>query len=457
MSRVFQVLLLMLPLANSSAAPATEPLTFAEAMQHLQQNPLLEAGRAQLAGAQAKSSAARALALPQLGVISTYGNFSDAVEVDLGFLNQVLDSIDPAIPEIPNPILQPRDFAFTMATLTWPVFTGGRTSSLRQASAIGIEVASAGQDVTENTLMLDLTARYFGVSVSERALQVQSAVVGSLRTHLQHARALENEGQIAAADRMRAEVALAQAEVLEQERRHALENTRAGLSSLLGLENRAVSVASAPPSQLPSPQGLPQLLADAQRANPLIRQLNATARQAEQVVSVARSEYWPDVTIIGGFELHSYQLPELIPDWTVTANLTFKIFDGGARRAGVSLAQEEWRATRALAKEAEERVQLNVETRYSAFLDAQSRGQVTRKTERLAAESLRMQRAAFAAGEGRSIDVIDAENALAGARLQRLAADYDSLIAWTSLMLASGHETTVLDVLARPGAVPNVK
>ncbi len=448
---------MLLPLANSSAASATEPLTFAEAMQYLQQNPLLEAGRAQLAGAQAKSSAARALALPQLGVISTYGNFSDAVEVDLGFLNQVLDSIDPAIPEIPNPILQPRDFAFTMATLTWPVFTGGRTSALRQASAIGIEVASAGQDVTENTLMLDLTARYFGVSVSERALQVQSAVVGSLRTHLQHARALEDEGQIAAADRMRAEVALAQAEVLEQERRHALENTRAGLSSLLGLENRAVSVASAPPSQLPSPQGLPQLLADAQRANPLIRQLNATARQAEQVVSVARSEYWPDVTIIGGFELHSYQLPELIPDWTVTANLTFKIFDGGARRAGVSLAQEEWRATRALAKEAEDRVQLNVETRYSALLDAQSRAQVTRKTERLAAESLRMQRAAFAAGEGRSIDVVDAENALAGARLQRLAADYDSLIAWTSLMLASGHETTVLDVLARPGAVPNVK
>ncbi|WP_197023828.1 TolC family protein [Microbulbifer sp. HZ11] len=453
------LLTLLVCCTSVRAEPAfySEPLTFASAVQHLQQNPLLEAGRAQLAGAQAKSSAARALALPQLGVISTYGNFSDAVEVDLGFLNQVLDSIDPAIPEIPNPILQPRDFAFTMATLTWPVFTGGRTSSLRQASAIGIEVASAGQDVTENTLMLDLTARYFGVSVSERALQVQSAVVGSLRTHLQHARALENEGQIAAADRMRAEVALAQAEVLEQERRHALENTRAGLSSLLGLENRAVSVASAPPSQLPSPQGLPQLLADAQRANPLIRQLNATARQAEQVVSVARSEYWPDVTIIGGFELHSYQLPELIPDWTVTANLTFKIFDGGARRAGVSLAQEEWRATRALAKEAEERVQLNVETRYSAFLDAQSRGQVTRKTERLAAESLRMQRAAFAAGEGRSIDVIDAENALAGARLQRLAADYDSLIAWTSLMLASGHETTVLDVLARPGAVPNVK
>ncbi|MFD1215937.1 TolC family protein [Microbulbifer celer] len=457
MIRWLLLTLLVLPFAQVAAGSYQDPLTFSEAVQRLQKTPLLEAERAQLAGAEAKNSATRALALPQLGVISTYGQFSDPVEVDLRPINQVLEALDPAIPEIPNPILQPRDFSFTMATLTWPVFTGGRTRSLQEASAIGIEVASAGKEVTENKLLLDLTARYFGVSVSERALQVQTSVVGSLRTHLRNARILENEGQIAAADRMRAEVALAQAELEEQERQHALENIRAGLSSLLSLGNPDVQTASGPPSQLPAPADLQHLLDDAQQFNPLVRQLNATARQAEKVIGVARSEYWPDVTIVGGFELHSYQLPELIPDWTVTANLTFKIFDGGARKAGVSLAQEEWRTTQALAREAENRVQLDVESRYSSFLDAQRRADVSRRTERLAAESLRMQRAAFAAGEGRSIDVVDAENALAGAKLQRLAADYDCLLAWTSLMLATGRGATVLDVLAKPGVVPNVK
>ena len=432
-------------------------LTFEEALQRLQSHPLLDASRAQIGAAQAENRAANALSLPKLGIEGTHGQFSDPIEVDLDPLNQLIQSLDPALPRIPNPILQGESFSFVMATLAWPVFTGGRIDASQKVTAAGIAAVDAGADATDDGLLLDLVGRYYGVAVNERALAVQESVVLSLTDHLNNARALEQEGQIAAVERMQVEVALAQAQVGEQERRHALAISRAGLANLINLNTGGWHTSTDPPAEMPAPGDLEALQGDARRDNPLLRQLEAITTQAEQSIRIARSAYWPDITVLGAYELESDLLPELIPEWTLTLNLSMNLFDGGGRSAGVSLAREKLREAESLQRDAIDRIRLQVETRFLAYDDARSRLAVTLRTESLAQETLRMQRAAFAAGMARSIDVVDAQNALAATLLQQLAAQYDNILAWTALMLASGHRDRVEDVLSQAGATTYAK
>ncbi|MEZ0471000.1 TolC family protein [Luteimonas salinilitoris] len=418
-------------------------------MARLERNPSFEASAAQRAGADAAHDTARALRYPHIGLSGVYGRFSDPVEIDLGPLNDLIHLIDPQLPALPNPVLQPERFAFAMATVTWPVFTGGRIDAARQATAAGQRSAQAKQDATRNALVLDLVARYHGVTIAERAASVQDGMVESLREHLRNARALEGEGQIAAAERMRAEVALAQAEAAQQQRRHALQLARAGLANLLGVDPQVEPVTAL--AEPPPPEAQTDLQTAALASHPVLQQLAALAEQAEQGVRAARAEYWPTIAVVGGYEVYNYQLPELIPEWTVGVNLTMPLFDGGARRAKVAGARAQWDEAKALQREAGDRIRLLVQERYLAQDDARRRLDVAVRTETLASESLRLQKVAFREGVGRSVDVVDAENALATARLARLAARYDSALAWTALMLAAGRRLEVERVFSRPG------
>ncbi|GAA5526043.1 hypothetical protein Maes01_02632 [Microbulbifer aestuariivivens] len=445
--------------ALTSAAPVSNSysLTFAEALRRLHSHPLLMASRARIASAEAENQAARALALPRLGIEGTYARLSDPIEVDLAPLNRLIESLDPALPSIPNPILQGDSFGVVMATLAWPVFTGGRIDAAKKATAAGITGAVAAADTTSDTLLLDLVTRYYGVAVNERALAVQTEVVSSLTDHLANAEALEREGQIASVERMQVEVALAQAQVAEQERRHALQISRAGLANLIGLNIQGWSTSAGPALAIPEPQELQTLQEVARQSNPVIQQLTAITAQADQAIRAARSAYWPDVTLLGGYELESDLLPELLPQWTISLNLTMNLFDGGATRAGVSMAREHLREAQSLQRDAIERLHLQVESRYLALEDARRRLAVTMRTESLAQETLRMQRLAFAAGMGRSIDVLDAQSAVAATRLQQLAAQFDNVLAWTALMLACGHRDQVEHFLSHAGGRANGK
>jgi outer membrane protein TolC len=424
------------------------PLSFEEALARLERNPGFEASAAQRAGADAAHDAARALRYPHLGLSGVYGRFSDPVEIDLQPLNDLVHLIDPQLPALPNPVLQPERFAFAMATVTWPVFTGGRVDAAQRATAAGQRSAQAQQDATRNALLLDLVARYHGVTIAERAASVQDGMVESLREHLRNARALEGEGQISAAERMRAEVALAQAEAAQQQRRHALELARAGLANLLGVDPQVEPVTAL--AEPPPAEAQADLQIAALASHPILQRLAALAEQAEQGVRAARAEYRPMIAVVGGYKVYSYQLPELIPEWTVGVNLTMPLFDGGARRAKVAGARAQWDEARALQREAEERIRLLVQERYLAQDDARRRLDVAMRMETLASESLRLQKVAFREGVGRSVDVVDAENALATARLAWLAARYDSALAWTALMLAADRRLEVERVFSHP-------
>lgn len=416
---------------------AAQAMSFSEALARLNDSRQLEITRAKMDAADAQAHTARALGRPTVKLVADQVHLADPVELDLGLLRDVIRVIDPRLPSIPNLVLQPQNFGIAGATVTWPLYTGGRATAARRAAAAGREAASAGHDLSRDELFVLLVARFYGLDVAKRAVGVQRGANVNLAVHLEHARALEANGQIPKAERMLAEVALAEGEQAGREREHAEALARSALANLLGLD--APVEISAPLLQIPATPALTDLQADALSLHPGLRQLAALQAEVEQGVAAARGEYLPTLALVGTYQFATHNLPELTPRWAVGAALSMPLFDGGNRHGRLSAARAKVSEAAALRARAEDDLRLLVEQRYLSLEDARRRTGVAEQTIALTTESLRMQRVAFAEGLGRSVDVSSAENALANAQLALLAAQFDATLTYASLMALVGR------------------
>ena len=279
--------------------------------------------------------------------------------------------------------------------------------------------------------------RYYAVTVAQQAVDVQQELANGLRLHDRNARSLYENDQISRTERMVAEVALAQGEQSLLSRKHALSLAQSALANLLSLTTPLDPITELTVPRLE--ESLGALQAAAETSNPGLKQLGSLRAQAEQGVDAAKGNYLPTVELVGVYRLASHQLPELLPRWVAGINVSVPVFDGGVRRSRVGEARAKLSEAGALHDKASQEVRLLVEQRYLAYQDAIARIEVSDRTITLTGDTLRSERLAFTEGVGRSADVIDAENAAAGAKLERLAARYEAAVAYGTLMLAAGH------------------
>ncbi|MGH8235644.1 MAG: TolC family protein, partial [Steroidobacteraceae bacterium] len=416
---------------------AAEPLSFAGALERLQETPAEHAAQARWAEAQSKVHSARSLGLPTVELAAQYAHLDSPIEVDLSPLNDLLRLLFPGATPIPNPILQEDRFGIAEVTVRWPIFAGGRIGAARAAASLGASAAHWARTTADDALFLELVTRYYAVSVAQRAVEVQEALLSGLGQHDRNARALYDNDQISHVERLVSAVALAQGEQSALNRRHTLALARSALATLLSLPDAPDPVTELTVPKLDSQ--LNTLHSDAEATNPLLRQLVEVRAQAEQGVKAAKGEYLPTVALFGAYKLDSYQLPELLPRWVAGVSISVPVFDGGLRRSHLDEARAKLAQASALNHKAVDELRLLVEQRYLAYQDALARIKVSERTVTLTEERLRAERAAFGEGVGRSVDVIDAENAAAGAKLAQLAARYDAAVDYATLMLAAGH------------------
>lgn len=420
-----------------SVGIAAEPLSFVTALDRLEETPAKRAAEARLAEAQSKVQAARSLGLPTVELAAQYALLDSPIEVDLSPLNDLVRRIFPGATPIPNPVLQEDRFAIAEATVRWPIFAGGRIDAGVAAANLGASAAHWARTAVDDALFLELVTRYHAVSVAEQAVEVQEALLSGLGQHDRNARALYENDQISHVERLVSEVALAQGEQSTLSRRHTLSLAQSALTTLLSLPATPDPVSELTVPKLDAP--LNRLQSDANATNPLLRQLDEVRAQAEQGVKAAKGEYLPSVALFGAYKLATYQLPELLPQWVAGVGISVPVLDGGLRRSHVNEADAKLSEAGALNDKAVDELRLLVEQRYLAYQDALAHIKVSERTTTLADERLRAERVAFREGVGRSVDVIDAENAAAGAKLAQLAARYDATVAYATLMLAAGH------------------
>ena len=345
-------------------------------------------------------------------------------------------SLDSALPDFKKRV---QDDVFFNARLSvvWPIFTGLKIYSAYDAAKENVNARKAEFDMAQNAILMDVATRYFSLRLAEELTLLRETTKRNLEGHLERSKKLEEGGQISKAERLRAEVALAEAQNALEDAQRDQTLARLALASLLHTDT---SITATTPVESPEEyRSIEELKAMAREKHPGLRQLRTERKRSQAAVSAARADYFPTVALFGYKELYTKDLTMLEPEWAVGAKAQWDLFKGGETRSKVSSAKALDRSLGSLEEQTLDNINLLVEKRWREMEHAKSRLVSLQKTRELADEALRSQNKAYEAGLATGLDVVDAELALSRLQVADLKAHYDAVIAWLGLLESCGE------------------
>lgn len=323
-------------------------------------------------------------------------------------------------------------------TVVWPIFTGLKIYSAYDAAKENVNARKAEFDMAQNTVLMDVATKYFTLRLAEELTVLRETTMKNLEGHLERSKKLEEGGQISKAERLRAEVALAEAENAYEDALRDQSLARMALASLLHTDT---SITATTPVEAPelirSMEEFKQL---AREKHPGLRQLRTERKRSHDAVSAARADWFPTIALFGYRELYTKDLTILEPEWAVGAKAQWElpVLGGGESRAKVSSAKALERSLASKEEQTLDNINLLVEKRWRELEHAKGRLASLVKTRELADEALRSQTRAYEAGLATGLDVVDAELSLARLQVGDLKAHFDAVVAWLGLLEASG-------------------
>jgi len=350
-----------------------------------------------------------------------------------------------------------QDDVFFNARLTaiWPIFTGLKIYSAYDAAKENVNAKKAAFDMAQNTILMDVATKYFTLRLAEELTVLRESTKKNLEEHLTRSKKLEEGGQISKAERLRAEVALAEAENALEDSYRDQTLARLALASLLHTDTNITAITPVmAPEQTYGMEEFKQLAMD---RHPGLRQLRTERKRSQDAVSAARADYFPTVALFAYKELYTRDLTLLEPDWAVGAKMQWDLFKGGETRSKVSNAKALDRSLSSMEEQTMDNIGLLVEKRWREMEHAKSRLESLKKTRELAEEAHRSQTLAYEAGLATGLDVVDAELALSRLQVADLKAHYDAVVAWLGLLEASGEVVNAGEMLKSVKPVEETK
>lgn len=340
-----------------------------------------------------------------------------------------------------------QDDVFFNARLTaiWPLFTGFKRTAAYNAAKENVTAKKAAFEMAQNTVLMDVATKYFTLRLAEELTVMREETKKNLEEHLARSKKLEEGGQISKAERLRAEVALAEAENALEDSHRDQTLARMALASLLHTDTSLTAVTPVlAPENSRSMEEFKQL---ALEKHPGLAQLRTERKRSEAAVSAAQGDYYPMVALFAYKELYTKDLTILEPEWAVGAKLQWDLFKGGETRSKVANAKALDRSLGSMEEQTMDNIKLLVEKRWREREHAQSRLISLAKTRELAEEAHRSQTLAYEAGLATGLDVVDAELSLSRLQVAELKAHYDAVIAWLGLLEASGEVANAGEML----------
>lgn len=412
----------------------TRQLSLAEALDlALQQNGAILRGKSDLEAAYGIVVQTRAIAMPKVQI---GGRFQAIAE---------------------NSIDTPTGSTFAFGTdkswtteirLVQSIYEGGRiNSALRSAKLTREQALLQYQALVADTLLL-VRINYYDILLAAQQIVVREASVNLLQRELDDQQRRFAAGTVPRFNVLRAEVAVANARPQLIRARNAERIAKNRLVDLLGYNLSSV-IGEDVPVQLTDKLDaagyeieLSSAIGQALEKRPELGVLRkAEALQAEGVVN-ASAGYKPSVQIFGGYGARNSSFTSDLTTerhgWLAGAQLSWDIFDGMLTRGKVMEAKAVHQKSQTELADTSRRIELEVRTAYSDFIEAREVLESQKKVQEQAEESLRLAKARADAGTGTQLDVLNAETALTEARTTQSLALRDYAVAVARLERAMG-------------------
>ena len=157
----------------------------------------------------------------------------------------------------------------------------------------------------------------------------------------------------------------------------------------------------------------------------------------------------PEVYLFGAKELNRGDLTLLEPDWAAGIGVRFPLWDRADRPNRLRAARATERRVALLEADTSRQLHTLIEKNHREVLSAQDQFAALDETLALARESLRVRQLAFTEGHATSLEVVDAQLALARVETERARVAYEFVTALAALLEASGQPSRFFAYEAR--------
>lgn len=450
-------------------AVAQQNMSFSKAMNVMfENNSMVKSEQYNVDMAYNELRATRGLALPKIDLIGGYTLMQSDIDMDLGGSKGVItESLKDAINQgVTNGIissdlaslltqglspitsmdwrytLQKRSFGVVGATLTLPIYMGGRINIANRAARIALSAASYSLDATKSMLLTELVERYYGVVVARSACAVRQDVVDAIKRHLVDAEAMEEEGIVAHSVVVYAQYKLAEAERDLHDAINKVKVAEAALNTTVGIEQSINPIDRI--FICNNIHNIDYYTDMAIALNPILCELRHGKQLSEEGVKLARAAMLPEIAAMGAGAIYSYQLSNMIPRWSIGVGVRIPLFDGLgkeyryiASKSGVKSVKEE-------VENAQSNIILLVEKEYYNLENTMSNISATRRAIDFAESYYNSALEGFREGVVSSADLMDACTELAATKVEYLNAAYENTLTLARLLEASGLSDTFI-------------
>jgi len=434
---------LSLPIFSTVAAdqnePLPEPLSMTEAIHiAVEQNPEIKAARFQMDAVKSNSVKAQSGFYPQVNFIQSFNRTTNPMWAFGTKLNQAAitqGDFDPARLNDPDAI---NNFASTFS-LSWSIYEGGRTKIGLEQAKQSLSIASLTLERTRQNVIAQTAAAYVGLLLAQKHIMVIKKALETATANLKMIQSRYDSGFVVKSDLLRAKVRIA-----DVEQQYLLAKSRFKIGE--AMLNASMGTGDANPLNPVTPLTIGSEISEtidnwiniALSKRPEMENLRLEEEIAKKEVDKSRAGHYPDVNLVGNYEINSEDFSDSADNYTLGAVVRVNIFSGNR-------ISEETKAAKSMMSRLQEMQKsmalgIKVQTR-EAFLKAKSareRIQVVIISVDQAEESLRIVRNRYKNGLITMVTLLDAEEARQQAHTNYFKALHDYKVARIELALASG-------------------
>ncbi len=343
-----------------------------------------------------------------------------------------------------------RDTTITSLQMLYPLYTGGKISSLINQAGFGKEIAQEEMRRTSLQVVRDVKRYYYAVQLTNDLTQTAHDTVELLSVTRDLTKKIYEGGSptVNKLDFLKTELAVSYAMSVEADFAARHQSAIAALVNAMGLPwDSQVSVSESLEAKLQVNPEMDALVRQAGEFNPQIGILKLAVKVAEARIDEAKSGHLPQIALTAdATHIHNAYDAGLTNDvnrngWTIGIGMTLPLFDGWRTTSQVNTAKLQREQMQEKQKLVEQGIAALVKNLFIEFDSARKQVNISEQASHTASENVDLTSRAFEMGASKPQDMIEAQILRAIIQGNLLRAQHDQRLKLAEIDYVLGAES----------------
>lgn len=372
----------------------------------------------------------------------THAPYYPEVDINTGYSRRQQHAFLPsgiARPGIPSVIGPTDDWVASLRARMTLFDSGKRRAELQSASARRIAAEEERSKVLQD-IAFEVHRAYYSLISAMEALSVAESNLRVAENHLRLTKERRSVGAVPQADVIRAQVEVENRKLALVRAENLVRVTRGELSTAMGLPvEKHINVEGQPEGIIsPDEIDISKAIEQAVHARPELKGNLQRIADARSAVDRARSEFGPKMRAEASYGWEDADFLPRDEEWLAGVFIEIPLFTGFSTRHKVARTKAELSKEEANTRKLVLDVQREVWTAYSKLKEAFDAIPAAEAQLRDAREGMRTTQERYSVGAATVNDLLDSQDALAGAEVNLVAARWDYFIAHSTFRRATG-------------------